>query len=108
VPDIVEDCGKSEVEGVLIISSGFREMGEEGKALENRIIALQKRSGMRIVGPESLGIIRPNIDLNATFLAVHPEKGTLPSFPGGRWAQPFSTGRSTATSDSEPFPRSAP
>jgi acetyltransferase len=77
VPDIIEECGRAEVEGIIIISSGFKEMGEEGKELESRIIAIRKRYGMRIVGPESLGIIRPNIDLNASLLAVHPEKGNI-------------------------------
>ena len=77
VPDIIEECGRAEVEGIIIISSGFKEIGEEGKELESRIIAIRKRYGMRIVGPESLGIIRPNIDLNASLLAVHPEKGNI-------------------------------
>jgi acetyltransferase len=77
VPDIVEECGRSEVEGIIIVSSGFKEMGEEGKELEKRIIAARKKYGMRIVGPESLGIIRPNIDLNASLLVVHPEKGNI-------------------------------
>ena len=72
VPEIVEECGKAEVEGIIIVSSGFKEMGEEGKQLEKQIIDIRKRYGMRIVGPESLGIIRPNIDLNASLLAVHP------------------------------------
>ena len=77
VPEIVEGCGKAEVEGIIIISSGFKEMGEEGKRLEKRIIDIRKQYGMRIVGPESLGIIRPNIDLNASFLAVTPERGNI-------------------------------
>ena len=73
VPEIVEECGKAEVEGIIIISSGFKEMGEEGKRIrEDRSLTIRKRYGMRIVGPESLGIIRPNIDLNASILAVSP------------------------------------
>ena len=77
VPEIVEECGKAEVEGMIIVSSGFREMGEEGKQLEKQIIDIRKRYGMRIVGPESLGIIRPNMDLNASLLAVTPERGNI-------------------------------
>jgi acetyltransferase len=77
VPEIVDECGRAEVEGIIIISSGFREIGEEGKRFEKQIITIQKKYGMRIVGPESLGIIRPNIDLNASLLAVHPEKGNI-------------------------------
>ena len=77
VPKIVEECGKAEVEGIIIISSGFKEMGEEGKRLEKQIVDLRKRYGMRIIGPESLGIIRPNTDLNASILAVTPEQGSI-------------------------------
>lgn len=77
VPKIVEECGKAEVEGIIIISSGFKEMGEEGKRLEKQIVDLRKRYSMRIIGPESLGIIRPNIDLNASILAVTPEQGNI-------------------------------
>ena len=42
VPEIVEECGKAEVEGIIIISSGFKEMGEEGKRLERQIIDVRK------------------------------------------------------------------
>ncbi|RPJ10597.1 MAG: acetyl-CoA synthetase, partial [Deltaproteobacteria bacterium] len=77
VPAIVEECGKAKAEGIIVISSGFKDLGEEGKRLERQIIDIRKRYGMRIVGPESLGIIRPNIDLNASFLAATPEPGNI-------------------------------
>jgi acetyltransferase len=77
VPEIVEACGEAQVEGIIIISSGFRELGEEGKSLEKQIVAIRKRYGMRIIGPESLGIIRPNMDLNASLLAVTPGRGNI-------------------------------
>jgi len=55
VPEIIEECGRAGIEGVIIISSGFKEMGEEGKKLEEQIVALRRTYGMRIVGPDSLG-----------------------------------------------------
>jgi acetyltransferase len=77
VPALVEECGKAEAEGVIIVSSGFKEMGKEGKSLEKQILDIRKRYGMRIIGPESLGIIRPNSDFNASILAVTPTRGNI-------------------------------
>ncbi|MGQ9566118.1 MAG: bifunctional acetate--CoA ligase family protein/GNAT family N-acetyltransferase [Candidatus Bathyarchaeales archaeon] len=67
VPQIVEECGKSGVAGIIISSAGFRETGEEGKALETQILKIKNQYGMRIIGPNSFGIMRPKARLNATF-----------------------------------------
>lgn len=77
VPKIVEECGKAGVHGVIIVSAGFKETGEEGKNLEEQIKASRGKYGMRIMGPNCLGIIRPNIGLNASFLRGNPEKGKI-------------------------------
>jgi acetyltransferase len=67
VPQVVEECGKAGVEGVVIISAGFRETGNEGEALEKQILEHKSQYDMRIIGPNSFGIMRPRINLNATF-----------------------------------------
>jgi acetyltransferase len=67
VPQIVEECGRAGVPALVIISAGFKEVGEEGEKLERQILELKTRYNMRIVGPNSLGVMRPNIKLNATF-----------------------------------------
>jgi len=67
VPQIIEECGKAGVLGIIIISAGFKETGKEGEALEKRILELRNQYGMRIIGPNSFGIMRPKIRLNATF-----------------------------------------
>lgn len=77
VPDVVESCGKAGVEGLIIISSGFKEFGEEGKELEERIKEIRKKYGIRIIGPNCLGVIIPGIGLNASFLKVNPEAGKI-------------------------------
>ncbi|HEB60492.1 MAG TPA: GNAT family N-acetyltransferase, partial [Phycisphaeraceae bacterium] len=78
VPGIIEECGKVGVMGILIISAGFREAGEEGKALEQQIRDIQHRyPGMRIVGPNCLGIIVPSIGMNASFAATTPKSGNV-------------------------------
>ena len=77
VPQIVEECGKAEVGGLVIISQGFREMGSDRGTLEAEITEIRKRYGMRILGPNCLGFIRPNLGLNVSFLQDIPEGGKI-------------------------------
>ena len=76
VPAAVEECGKAGIQGV-IISAGFREAGEAGRGLEDEIRRIRYKYGMRIVGPNCLGVIRPHINLNASFLKVDPKPGKI-------------------------------
>lgn len=77
VPVVVEECGKAGVEGVVIISAGFKEIGKEGTQLENEIDRIRKKYGMRIMGPNCLGFVRPPLDFNATFLRGRPPAGDI-------------------------------
>ncbi|MEM2916813.1 MAG: GNAT family N-acetyltransferase [Candidatus Bathyarchaeia archaeon] len=77
VPDIVEQCGKAGIIGIIIISAGFKEIGPEGKALEDKILELKRKFNLRIIGPNCLGIIRPSIKLNATFTNKMPKSGNI-------------------------------
>ncbi len=77
VPEVVEQCGKAGAAGAVIISAGFKEIGEDGKRLEDQIAEIRKKYGMRIIGPNCVGIIRPNIDLNGSFLKTRPERGNI-------------------------------
>lgn len=77
VADIVEECGKMGVDGVTIISAGFKEIGEEGKKLEEAISEIRKKYGLRIIGPNCVGVIRPHIGLNTSFLKVDPAPGNI-------------------------------
>ena len=77
VPSVVEECGRSGVDGIVIISSGFREAGEEGAKLEQEIKRLQEKYGFRVLGPNCLGFIRPHESMNATFLRSQPEPGEI-------------------------------
>ena len=77
VPEIIEECGQAEVGGVIIISSGFKEMGEEGRTLEKQVTEARQRYGLKILGLESLGIIRPSVGLNASLLKVSTEPGNI-------------------------------
>lgn len=77
VPQIVEECGQAGVGAMVIISAGFREVGQSGQELEEEIRAIREKYGMRILGPNCLGIIRPHANLNATFLRRNPESGRI-------------------------------
>ena len=77
VCDLVEQCGKAGIMGVIILSAGFKETGPAGKALEDDILRVARKYGVRIVGPNCLGVIRPGIHLNGTFLAKVPKPGTV-------------------------------
>ncbi len=77
VPSIVDECGKAGIKGLIIISAGFREIGVEGLALEKQLIALKKKYKLRIIGPNCFGIIRPSLNLNATFGEMLPKVGNI-------------------------------
>ena len=77
VPDIVEQCGRAGIKGLIIISAGFKEIGSEGRALEERILETKKKYDLRIIGPNCLGVIRPRISLNATFVGKMPKPGNI-------------------------------
>ncbi len=67
VPDIIEQCVEAGVKGAIIISAGFRETGHRGAALERAILERARGAGMRIIGPNCLGVMSPTGGLNATF-----------------------------------------
>ncbi|MBI4763979.1 MAG: CoA-binding protein [Deltaproteobacteria bacterium] len=77
VAGIVEECGKMGVDGITIISAGFKKIGAEGKKLEDEISEIRKEYGLRIIGPNCVGIIRPHIGLNTSFLKVNPAPGNI-------------------------------
>jgi len=77
VPSIVEECGKAGIIGIIIISAGFREIGEEGRALEKQLTELKNQYNLRIIGPNCFGVIRPTIKLNGTFAESMPKAGNI-------------------------------
>jgi acetyltransferase len=77
VPQVVEECGKAGVAGIIIISAGFKETGEDGAGLEKQLLEHQKKYGMRIIGPNSFGVIRPKINLYATFADKQASLGKI-------------------------------
>jgi len=77
VPDVIAQCAAAGVHGCIIVSAGFSETGPEGALLDKRIREILHDSPMRVVGPNCLGIIRPTVGLNASFLQIEPEAGNI-------------------------------
>ncbi|MCR4404930.1 MAG: bifunctional acetate--CoA ligase family protein/GNAT family N-acetyltransferase [Candidatus Acetothermia bacterium] len=77
VPDLIEECGQAGILGVIVISAGFKEIGEEGRLLEEEILKRARPYGVRIIGPNCLGVIAPRMRLNASFAASMPQPGNL-------------------------------
>lgn len=77
VPSVVKECGEKKIPSAVIISAGFKEMGESGILLENEIMEHAKKANLRIIGPNCLGIMNPSSGLNATFAASMAMDGNL-------------------------------
>ncbi|HWO58212.1 MAG TPA: GNAT family N-acetyltransferase [bacterium] len=76
VPDAVRECGEAGVKAIIIMTAGFREIGEAGRRLEDDIRQVQARfDGLRILGPNCLGIIVPGLNLNVSFALGMPKPG---------------------------------
>ncbi|MBP8942686.1 MAG: CoA-binding protein, partial [Saprospiraceae bacterium] len=67
VPSVVEECGQAGVGGLIIISAGFKEAGEEGEKMVEAILITCRKYKMRLIGPNCLGTINPKLGMNATF-----------------------------------------
>ncbi len=77
VPGVVKECGAKGVKAIAIISSGFAETGEEGRRLQEEVAAAARQAGIRVLGPNCLGILRPPIFLNASFALAMPPSGDV-------------------------------
>ena len=77
VPSIVKECAEAGTGGAIIITAGGKETGAKGREIENQIARAARNGGLRIIGPNCLGIICPGSKLNASFASHMPQKGKL-------------------------------
>lgn len=79
VLEVVDDCAAKHVPALVVISAGFREVGGEGVALEAELVARTRRYGMRLVGPNCIGVTNtdPAVSMNATFAPTMPPPGPV-------------------------------
>jgi acetyltransferase len=77
IPDIITDCGEKGIHGAIIVSAGFRDGGEAGRELEAELKRRARRHGVRFLGPNSLGLMRTDVSLNAACGPRQPRSGRL-------------------------------
>ena len=77
VVESVEDCGKSGVKSIIIISAGFKEVGAEGKDREDKVREICRKYNIRVIGPNCMGTIHPGSNLNTTFTKRMPKPGNV-------------------------------
>ncbi|MGD9172080.1 MAG: CoA-binding protein, partial [Candidatus Thiodiazotropha sp.] len=77
IPAIVQACGEHGVKTMIILSAGFRETGTAGRRIEDKVVELAKEYGIRFIGPNCLGLIRPDKGLNITFGNNNAAPGNL-------------------------------
>jgi len=106
VTQVIHQCGEQGVKALVVVSAGFRETGAEGERLERELRETAAHFDMRLLGPNCLGVIRPAVGINATFLniGVNPGKLALVSQSGALcaaildWAEPQGVGFSAVVS----------
>jgi len=106
VNGILRECGEHGVAAAVVLTAGFREVGEKGKRLEQQLLETAQHYNIRVLGPNCLGFMRPGIGLDATFLDMPAAPGRLAlvSQSGALctaildWAKPHQLGFSTVVS----------
>lgn len=79
VPDVVEQCGRKRVQGLVVVSAGFAETGADGARRERELLEQARRLGIRLIGPNTMGVVNtaPDVRLLATFADVAPKPGRV-------------------------------
>lgn len=77
VPDIAKECVEKGVGGAIVISAGGKETGDKGRKIEEKILKIAYDGGLRIIGPNCLGVLLPRKKINASFAADMPNTGNL-------------------------------
>ncbi len=106
IPSLIEEAGAAGVRAAVVLSSGFGEAGDAGRALQAEAVAAARRHGLRMIGPNCLGLMRTDAGLNATFspVAALPGRLALLSQSGAicsailDWAKPSGVGFSSVVS----------
>ena len=74
---VAEECGKAGVKGLIVITAGFKEVGREGLKLERELTAICERYGMRMLGPNCVGVMDTHTPLNGSFATGFPNEGNI-------------------------------
>src|SRR6516162_7613632 len=77
IPGIIKECGENGVQGAIVISAGFKEIGPEGAVLEKQLLEAAQQEGIRVIGPNCLGVMSPLSGMNATFATAVARPGSV-------------------------------
>ncbi len=77
IPAIIRECGENGVKGAVVISAGFKELGAPGEELERQLLEEARKAGIRVIGPNCLGLMSPLTGVNATFAAGIARPGNV-------------------------------
>lgn len=77
IPGIIGECADIGVKGAIVISAGFKEIGPKGAELERQLLEQARRGGMRVIGPNCLGVMNPITGVNATFANAMARPGNV-------------------------------
>ena len=77
VPDAVRDCGERGLKVVIVITGGFREAGPQGAELERSLKTIAEQYGMRLIGPNCVGVMDTHVPIDTTFIAEMPAPGPI-------------------------------
>ena len=79
VLDVVRECAEKGVKGIVVISAGFSEVGEDGAQAEKELLKITREAGMRMVGPNCMGLLNtdPAISLDGQFGPIMPPRGNV-------------------------------
>ncbi len=74
---VIDECGKKGIKGIIMITAGFSETGDEGRQLEKKLIEIVEHYGMRLMGPNTLGVVNSKIGMNASIISRLPNPGGI-------------------------------
>jgi acetyltransferase len=77
IPGIIKECGENGVRAAIVISAGFKEVGAEGAALEQKLLEEAQKANIRVIGPNCLGVMAPLTGMNATFATAIARPGSV-------------------------------
>jgi acetyltransferase len=77
IPGLIKECGENGVQGAIVISAGFKEIGPEGAELERQLLVEAQKANIRIIGPNCLGVMSPLSGMNATFASTVARPGSV-------------------------------
>lgn len=77
VPGILDECGKAGVRAAVVVSGGFREVGEEGRTLEEELVGVAERHDITLIGPNCIGVSHFEIGLNTTYFPYEQGPGAV-------------------------------